>query len=237
MVRHAAGITAALAFTLGAVVAGCGAEEPKSEPTAVPQTVQECRDQWREVGESVLGLDEDPNPSALASRWNSIAATVVLYENTESAENCQSNIETQIKAITLLREFMEKLRPYDMEFQLTQVAAAVDLYLNDELPAPTKDATGKTVKPPTKDALRTASAELTENAVAANAELQTGWAQLATVELTDEAAVRSALDDLDAFAQASPSWRACQVALQVIVAAVTVQEGGPVTPVSPTATP
>lgn len=226
MQRLATTIAVALALGLGAVATGCGEDDPVAEPTGVPQTLQECRDQWSEVGESVLGLDEDPDPSALASRWNSITATVVLYENTESAANCQANIEAQITAIDLLREFMAKLRPYDMEYQLGQVAAAVDLYLNDELPAPTKDASGKTVPPPSKKVLRLAAADLTEKAAAANAELRPSWTQLATVELTDEDAVKDALADLDALAQASPSWTACQEALQVIVAAIAAQEGG-----------
>jgi len=226
MQRLATGIAVALALTLGVVVTGCGADEPADEPTGVPQTLQECRDQWHEVGESVIGLDEDPNPSALASRWNSITATVVLYENTESAENCQANIEAQITAIDLLREFMAKLRPYDMEYQLGQVAAAVDLYLNDALPPPTKDANGKTVQPPSKKALRSAAAVLTEYSAPANAELRPSWTQLATVELTDEDAVKDTLADLDVLAQASPNWTACQEALQVIVAAIAAQEGG-----------
>lgn len=226
MVRHAAGIVAALTLVLGAVASGCGADQPAGDPTGVPQTLQECRDQWREVGESILGLDEDPNPSALASRWNSIAATVVLYENTESAANCQDTIEKQIIAIDQLREFTDQLRPFDMEYQLSQVSAAVDLYLNDDLPAPTKDAEGRAVAPPSKAAVRDAAAELTEFSVGATADLQPGWAQLATVELTDADAVRAALDDLKTLAQAGPSWTACQTALQVIRAAITAQEGG-----------
>jgi len=225
MVRRATGVVAVLALTLGPVLTACGAEEPVA-PVAVPQTLQECRDQWHEVGESVIGLDEDPNPSALASRWNSVTATAVLYENTESAENCQANIEAQVKAITLLREFMVTVQPYDMEYQLAQVAAGVDLYLNDVLPAPYRDSSGKSVTPPTKKAVRAAAADLSQYAAAANAELQPAWARLATVELTDADAVKSAVGDLAAAAQASPSWLACQAGLQVILAAITAQEGG-----------
>lgn len=225
MLGRATGAVAVLALALGPLLAACGAEEP-APAVAVPQTLQECREQWRDVGESVIGLDEDPNPSALASRWNTIAATVVLYENTESAANCQANIEAQLTAITQLRAFMEKVRRYDMEYQLAQVAASVDLYLNDELPGPYRDSTGATVKPPLKKTVRVAAAELTEYAAAANAELQAGWAQLATVELTEADAVGSALKDLDTLAQASPNWVACQEALQVIAAAIAAQEGG-----------
>lgn len=225
MLRRATGVVAVLALALGPVLTACGADEPA--PVAVPQTLQECRDQWREVGESVLGLDEDPNPSALASRWNSITATIVVYENTESAENCQTNIEAQVRAITLLREFMVSVRPYDMEYQLSRVAASIDLYLNDPLPAPYQDSAGKTVQPPTQKAVRTAAADLSQYAAAANADLQPAWARLATVELTDDTAVKAAVGDLAAATRASPSWLACQAALKVILAAVTAQEGGP----------
>ncbi len=225
MVRRATGVVAVLALFLGTVLTACGAEEPVT-PVAVPQTLQECRDQWREVGESVIGLDEDPNPSALASRWTSVTATIVLYENTESAENCQANIEAQVTAITLLREFMVTVQPYDMEFQLAQVAAGVDLYLNDALPEPYRDSAGKSVTPPTKNGVRAAAAALSEYAAAANAELQPAWAQLATVELTDADAVETAVGDLDSLARNSPNWLACQSSLRLIEAAITAQEGG-----------
>lgn len=236
MLRRATGVVAVLALTLGPVLTACGAEEP-SVPTAVPQTLEECREQWSEVGESVIGLDEDPNPSALASRWNSVTATIVLYENTESAENCQANIEAQTRAITLLREFMVTVQPYDMEYRLAQAAAGVDLYLNDPLPSPYQDPSGKTVRPPTKSAVRSAAAELSQYAATANAELQAGWAQLATVELTDPDAVQDAVADLVRLAAASPSWVACKAALQVIAAAITAQEGGPGPTAGATAAP
>lgn len=234
MFRRATGAVAVLALLLGPVVTACGADPAPSTPRAVPQNLQECREQWHEVGESVLGLDEDPHPSALASRWTSIAATIVLYENTESATNCQTNIEAQVRAITSLREFMVALRPYDMEFQLSQVAAAVDLYLNDPLPEPTKDETGKVVVPPSQQKVRAAAATLTENAARATEDLRAGWARMATVDLTPEAE-RAAIDALDALAVASAAWQACQSALQVIAAAITAQEGG--VPAAPTRQP
>ena len=80
---------------------------------------------------------------------------------------------------------------------------------------------------------------LSENAEQANTELEPGWAQTTSVDLTDATAVSSTMRDLDFLAQDSPHWRACEEALQVLVAAVRAQEGlsGPATPSgSPTST-
>jgi hypothetical protein len=170
-------------------------------------------------------MDQDPNPSALADRWNTIIATVDYYRTTDSAKNCQSTIENQLKAVTSLRQFSEKLRPYDMAYQLAQVRAAVDLYLNDELPAPVRDSNHKLVKPPTKAAVTSAMQTLTANAAQANTELEPGWEQTKSVDLTDVTALTTTMQDLDFLAQDSPHWRQCEEALQVLVAAIRFQEG------------
>lgn len=224
----------ALAVSMG--ISACGADKtPAKTPSSA---LEECHDQWAEVAESIVGLDEDPNPSALATRWTSVVATVDYYRNTETAKDCQTQVESQVKAITLLRQFSDRLHPYDMAYQLARVNASIDLYLHEPLPTPARNENGKLVKPPTKAAVTAAITTLTAQASKANSELQPGWGQLASVELTDPAAVKTALDDLDFLAQDSPSWRQCQAALQVVVAAVQAQEGtvgGPAS--SPTATP
>lgn len=224
MPRHriAAVLVTALALTLGATA--CGGQKPA--PSATSTLLADCRNQWHDVAETVVGLDEDTNPSALATRWNSVVATIDYYENTTTEKDCQTNIETQVKANSLLRSFSEKLRPYDMAYQLTRVSAAADLYVHDPLPSASRNENnGKLIKPPAKAAVATALATLTTDAVTANTELQPAWDQLASVELTDEAAVTAALGDLDSLAQDSPAWGRCEQALQVLVAAITAQEG------------
>jgi hypothetical protein len=216
-----ASFVAALAVSLAA----CG-QDSKPDPGAkAEQAVKECRAQWAEVGENVLGLDQDPNPSALADRWTTVIATVEYYKSTDSAKDCQRAIEAQLKAVSSLRQFSEKLRPYDMTHQLGQVRAAVDLYLNDPLPAPVRDANRKLVRPPTKEAVSRAMQVLTENAAAANEELQPGWEQTESVDLTDVDALTKTMQDLDFLAQDSPHWRSCEEALQVLVSAIRFQEG------------
>jgi hypothetical protein len=170
-------------------------------------------------------MDEDPNPSALADRWNSVIATVQYYRNVDTAKDCQQLVETQLKAVTSLRQFSEKLRPYDMTYQLSQVRAAIDLYLNDPLPKPARDENHKRVLPPTKTEVSAAMQTLTDNAAKANAELQPGWEQTKSVDLTDVTALTKTMHDLDFLAQDSPHWRSCEEALQVLVSAIRFQEG------------
>ncbi|MFL6154875.1 MAG: hypothetical protein ACJ72D_02205 [Marmoricola sp.] len=208
---------------LSLLAAGCGAD-PAPVKASTTQSLKECRSQWHDVAESVIGLDQDTDPSALASRWTSVVATVDYYRTAPSAKGCQANVETQLKAITLLRQFSERLRPYDMAYQLRRVSASIDLYLHDALPAAQRNGAGKLVRPPTKAAVSAAMATLTSKAATANDELQPGWEQLASVELEDSAAVASALQDLDFLAQDSPGWRESEAALQVLVAAVQAQE-------------
>jgi hypothetical protein len=227
-------VVTALALGFGTV--GCGAE--KKDAQATPTSLQDCRDQWHDVAESIVGLDEDNDPSALASRWTSVLATVDYYENTDTAKGCQENVEAQVKAITLLRQFSDKLRAYDMAYQVARAAASIDLYLHDPLPAPARNENGKLIQPPTQAAVTAAFQTLTEQAPSANTELQPGWAQLASVELTDAEAVTAALKDLDFLAQDSPSWRQCEQALQIVTAAISAQEGTVASPTaSATATP
>ncbi|RNL79812.1 hypothetical protein [Nocardioides marmorisolisilvae] len=218
-------VAGALALVVVPITAGCDDAPKKSKATSISASVQECRDQWHDVAESVLGLDQDTDPSALASRWTTVLATVDYYENTTTAEDCQARVENQVNAITALRQFSDRLRPYDMEYQREQVAATVDLYLHDPVPAPVKGANGKTVKAPTHEQVEAAVATLTAHAAEANAELQPAWEHLASVSIDDDAAVTAALEDLDALAQAGKAWPACQQALQVIVAAQRAQEG------------
>jgi len=232
-------LSAAIVALVATTLVACGQASGSSASAKAERALKECRAQWREVGNSVVGMDEDTNPSALADRWNSVIATVEYYKTTDSAKNCQTTIETQLKAVTSLRQFSEKLRPYDMTYQLAQVRAAVDLYLNDPLPAAVRGEDGKRVPPPTKAAVAAAMQTLTDNAAQANAELEPGWAQTKSVDLTDVTTLTTTMQDLDFLAQDSPHWRACEEALQVLVAAIRAQEGlsGPATAATPSTSP
>jgi hypothetical protein len=236
MRRHARrGTTAsyAVAAALALCLTGCGQAGNSHAPAkSAQQAVDTCRAQWKDVAESVVGMDQDDNPSALADRWTSVIATVDYYRTTDEAKDCQSRVDAQLKAVTALRQFSEKLRPYDMTYQLGQVRAAIDLYLNDPLPGPVRNGSDKLTPPPRKASVTAAMATLADDAAAANAELQPGWQETTSVDLTDVAALTKTMQDLDFLAQDSPHWRRCEQALQVLVAAIRAQEGvsGPATP-------
>lgn len=217
-----AAVAATVILSLGA--SACGTDDRPGVTASTDAAIQECRDQWRDVAANLVGLDEDPNPSAMAKRWANVLATVSIYEETPTADGCQQNIETISTGITELRTFTARLQPYDMEYQAAQVADGVTAYLAAPLPAPT--GTGKNrVKPPTKQAVTAALATLTAQAAAANAELAPPWAQLESVTLTETATVTSAVKDLDDFAKESTSWLACRQALRVIRTALAAAAG------------
>jgi hypothetical protein len=215
----------ALAAILTVVLAACGSSAESSADAKAERALRDCHAQWSDVGETVLGMDQDSNPSALADRWTSVIATVEYYKNSDDATDCQDRIATQVKAIAALRQFSEKLRPYDMTYQLAQVRPSIDLYLNDPLPNPVRGEDGKPVRPPAKSAVSAAMDTLTTDAAPANEELAPGWSQISSVDLDDVTALTKAVQDLDFLAQDSPHWRRCEEALQVLVAAVRAQEG------------
>jgi hypothetical protein len=230
-------LRAVLALVVAASLSACGQPAETPRHATSERAVADCRAQWDDVAESVVGMDQDDNPSALADRWNSVIATVDYYRTTDEAKDCQSRVDAQLKAVSALRQFSDKLRPYDMTYQLGQVRAAIDLYLNDPLPDPVRNESNKLTPPPPKAAVGTAMATLAQDAAAANTELQPGWQQTTSVDLTDVAALTKTMQDLDFLAQDSPHWRRCEQALQVLVAAIRAQEGvsGPPTPsTSPT---
>lgn len=222
---------------VAAGLAGCGHQAKPDASAKAERALKACRAQWAEVGDSILGLDQDTNPSALSDRWNTVIATVDYYEHTDTARDCQKQVESQIKAVTSLRQFSDKLHPYDMTYQLDQVRAGVDLYLGDPLPDPVRGAHHKLVRPPAKPAVTQAMQTLTDNAELANQELEPGWEQTKSVDLTDVAALTKTMQDLDFLAQDSPHWRQCEDALQVLVAAIRFQEGLVESQETPSASP
>lgn len=225
-------LTAVLAVGLVAGLGGCGEESAPRAEASAEASAEECRTQWQEVAQSVVGMDQDPNPSALGERWTTVIATVDYYQSADTPEDCQAAVETQLKAVSALRQFSDKLRPYDMTYQLGQAKAAVDLYLHEPLPDPVRGENGKRLKPPSKAAVTSAMQVLADHAAQANAELAPGWEQTKSVDLTDVTALTKTMQDLDFLAQDSPHWRQCEEALQVVVAAIRAQEGLTGTPVS-----
>lgn len=215
----------ALALGLTVLLGACGADSDSPAEPSAERALEECRDQWAEVGETVIGMEQDTHPSALSERWNTVVASVEYHKTVDTPANCQNLIEAQLKTVSSLRQFSEQLRPYDMTYQLSQARAAIDLYLHEPLPEPARNENGKLVKPPSKAQVTAAMQVLTELAEQANADLAPGWEQTKSVDLTDVTTLTKTMQDLDFLAQDSASWRRCEEALQVIVAAIRAQEG------------
>lgn len=220
----------------GLLLSGCAgatgsSAAPSSAPTGTPAAsaaaLTECQQQWGDVAQSVYGLDQGTDPSDLTSRWVSVIATIGYYRTSNDSTDCQARIEAQVRAITALRAFNAQVRAYDMTYQLGRFEASIELYLHDPLPSPTPGPSGRPNRPPAKAAVSAALQVLRTEADPANAELAPAWAQLATVDLDDRAAVDRVVGDLDALAQGSRHWLRAEAAIQVLTAAVIAQEGGP----------
>lgn len=220
--RWTAPATLALALALVAALTlgACGESAPAKKGDSKASDITECREQWGDVAQTVLGMDQDETPSALASRWTSVIATVDYQTQAARAKDCHANIENQVKAISALRQFSDRLRFYDITYQRRRVEPAAEIYLNDPLP------TGPGVKAPAKADVAAALEQLRAYGDAADADLAAGWGQIASVDLDDAAAVDAALKDLHQLAAESQSWRASYRALRVLKAATLAQEQG-----------
>lgn len=219
--RWTAPATLVLVLVAALALGACGGSEPAQDGDRPTSAAAQCREQWHDVAQTVLGMDQDNTPSALASRWTSVIATVDYYENAGPAKDCQATIETQEKAIGALRQFSDRLRRYDVGYQLRQVEPSIQVYLSDPLPAAVAG-----VQPPAKPQVAQALADLQANAAAANTDLEAGWGQAASVDLNDPAAVEAAEADLKQLALDSPAWMQSNRALRVLQAALRAQNQG-----------
>ena len=105
-------VVACVAAVAALSLAGCGSsEEPRAaEPTPVSKDVAECREQWRDLGETVADRAEGDTPSDLASRWTSLVATIDYYATSAKESDCDDRLVDQRKSITTLDAFAASLR-------------------------------------------------------------------------------------------------------------------------------
>lgn len=199
-----------------ALTTACGSNGGKTELGS-----EDCREQWNDVAQSVYEMDSEQFPSALSERWSTIIAGAEYQRDFGDGKDCAKQVSATIRSIDTLRLFSNRLRAFDMEYQLNIVAPQSELYLTDDLPKPRK---GK--KPPTKRAVRQAYRLLQERAEDANQQLTPAWQQALSIDLADADQVRKAIKDLDRLAVSSPAFRDCQRALDVIVKAIKAQEAG-----------
>ncbi len=194
-----------------AALAGCGSSSDEGSSAEPSKAAVACRSQWKGLGEDVDGRESGTTPSALASRWNNLSASVDHYATAASAEDCGQTLDQQRESIVALTAFAPKLEPYDMQLRLEQVQADARRYASGPQPAP---------RAPTPAAVGRALKTLAEQAPAATEQQGPGWEQAAVVDLADAAAVRKTIKDLAFLSSESEAYRACTPALLVITRAM-----------------
>jgi hypothetical protein len=217
------GLLVALLLPLG----GCGSAEADETDQPSAATLS-CREQWSDLEAAVEGRDSSSHPSALASRWTTILATVDYYATSARASDCGRTVSAQEKAMDDLAAFGTRLAPYDVELRLEQVQQDAGEYAAGPTPpAPEPGAEKKgrkrqkrTPAPPTPDAVAQSLKTLTAQAPVASQEQGPGWQQAAVADLADTAATAKTVKDLAFLSSESPAYRACSLALAQIGAAL-----------------
>lgn len=205
-----------LLMGLLAALGGCGGSSDEGSSKEPSKAAVACRSQWRALGEDVDGREAGTNPSALASRWNNIAASVDHYATAGSAEDCGQTLEQQRRAIAALTAFAPKLAPYDVELRLRRVKEDAQRYASGPRPAP---------RAPTPTAVGQALKTVAQQAQAATEQQGPGWEQAKVVDLADAAAVTKTIKDLAFLSNESKAYRACSAALLVITRAMATTAG------------
>ncbi len=213
--RRPCTVAAALLVTVGALAA-CG--NGSGTTTAPDSADSSCRAQWKSLADSIAGRTGDTGeqfkPSALADRWNTVAAGVQYYVTSATAKDCGDTLNNQRLSIDALIDFGTGLQAYDMEYQRDQLTGPAQAYLDGPLPKPKKD------KPVPKKDVTAALKVLDGDATTASADLQPGWTEANGVDLADRNAVAKALSDLTLLGTHSAAYQACQLAVATIRKAI-----------------
>ncbi len=213
-------VVACVAAVAALSLVGCGpSEEPRAaEPTPVSEDVAECREQWRDLGETVADRAEGDTPSDLASRWTSLVATIDYYATSAKESDCDDRLVDQRKSITTLDAFSRSLRRWDLEHQLSVVESDARTYATSPRPKAPKRKNAE--RPPRPAAVLLALRTLARQAPRASEQQRPGWQQAAATDLSDRAAVAKARKDLAFLSEESPAWRQGAAALRVIRSAL-----------------
>jgi len=207
-------------------VSGCGSSGSGSDKPS--KAAVACRAKWKDLEPQVDGRDTKTNPSDLATRWNTIVATVEYHATSATGQDCRDTIEAQKKAMDDLTAFSAKLAPYDMELRLEQVKAAAEAYAaapRPPAPKPSPTKKGKKAKkskkpvpnPAPKPAdVAAALKALTKQAPLATKQQDPAWQQARVAELSDAAAVAKSVKDLAFLSSESPAYTEARWALTTI---------------------
>ncbi len=217
--------TALLLLALLLATGACGSEAESSteEPS---KAARDCREQWQDLGDEIAGRDERTNPSALATRWNSISAAVEHYATAAKETDCEATLGAEKKAVAALTAFSAKLARFDMELQLTRVRDDAERYAKGPRPpapkaTPSKKGTkGKKQKPaprpPKPSEVAAALKSLARRAPVATTQQRPGWQQAGATDPGDAKAVKKAVKDLAFLSEESKAYQAAASSLSTI---------------------
>ena len=214
-----------LALLLGTLTGCGGADNEPAKAEEPSKDAVSCREQWKDLETKVAGRSSRTNPSALAPRWNSIAATVVYYATSATGDDCGATLDAQERAIDDLTAFAARLAPYDMEQQLEVVRAGAEAYAaapRPPAPKPTKKGDRnrgeqqKSVPAPKPADIAKALNTLNTQAPLATQQQRPGWQQAHVTDLSARKAIAKAVKDLAFLSRESSAYRACTAALKQI---------------------
>ncbi len=217
------GLVPGLLIALLLPLTACGSSSGEDEAAEPSKKALSCREEWRDLETDIDERVSKTNPSALAARWNTIAATLTYYATSASASDCGETLKAQEKAMEDLSTFGTKLAPYDMELRHEEVSSEAEAYAAGPAPpapspSPRKKGTKpkRTPAPPTPAEIAAAMKTLTAQAPMATQQQLPGWQQAAVADLADTAAVAKTVKDLIFLSSESPAYRACMVSLAQI---------------------
>lgn len=216
-----AGVAAVAALVLAVTLTGCGSSpEPQADHPATPdQATIQCRTAWKSLGDSLRGHDKRADPSDLATRWTSVIATVDYYVTTATAQDCPDALDAQKAANARIEKLSARLRPFDISHRMSSLAPVAIDYLTTAEKTPGRvhgREHRKAPKPPSKKAVERALRTLQDQVIAAVSDMQDGWSEANTVDLTDPTAVRKAVSDLKFLAGDSAPFQACLKSLRIL---------------------
>lgn len=203
---------------LAPALAGCGggsdeaAEEAKPSASADP-AVQECREQWQELGDEAqeqAGDPEEATPSTLGTRWVTVTAQIDYYASAAGAADCEETLQQEQDRIEQLADFTDDLAPFDLERAL----ARYDADLGGTAYARPSGRKGRGA--PTAKQVSAALEDLTRLAPQVTAAQAAGWQQAAVVDLGNAKARKKAVADLRVVSEESAVYRKAQRAKQVL---------------------
>ena len=223
-----------LVLALLLAVSGCGSNDENDNKVDQPsKAAVACRKDWKALETKVGGRDEQTHPSALAARWNTVAATIDYYATSASAKDCGTTLSRQGKAMDDLKAFGARLARYDMELRLADVKSDAEAYAaGARPPAPkaSKPAKGKKkakkpARPPKPADVAAALKTLTRQAPLATEQQKAGWEQAHVAELGDARAVKKAVKDLSFLSSESSAYRICTDRLALVRKALSAKTG------------